>query len=72
MGKGKIAWWKAYQDVSKKIIKVIANVGTTEMPTDEILVAVEQFNCLSDISAQDTQKQSSGFKMAVIQETFSV
>ena len=51
MGKGKIAWWKAYQDASAEIFKVRANLGATELPTDEILGAIEQFNCLSNVFA---------------------
>ena len=44
-GKGKLAFWKAFQDVNDEIITALASLGTTSVPTDDTLAALEQFIC---------------------------
>jgi len=44
-GKGKLAYYQVFPDASDAIITVMINLGTTEVRTDDMHFAVEQFVC---------------------------
>lgn len=44
-GKGKVTWWRAFQEADQEIITALANLGTTEHPTADTMAAIERLIC---------------------------
>lgn len=44
-GKGKLAFWKAFQNASDAIVCALTSLGTTALPTDDTIRAIEEFIC---------------------------